>query len=338
MNYHTKTTQKYMGIKHLNRFFKGNTYNALKVISIEELAGKKIAVDISIYMYRFLAEDSLIENMYMMLSIFRHYNVTPIFIFDGKPPKEKKELLIKRREDKKEAEQEYAEKLDILNNNFTMDDMEKKELMSNMDILKRKFIHISKNDIENVKGLIRAYGASYFDAPGEADELCAMLALKGKVWACLSEDMDMFVYGCPRVIRYISLLNHSAILYDTTKILEILGITQKEFREICVLSGTDYNNDTDISHNIFETMNQFKNYKQLATSQSDEDFYRWLMNNTNYIEDFEVLQKVTNINNMFDLSKQDSSQLIEKITISNGYIQKDEIKSILTNDGFIFPM
>lgn len=327
-----------MGIKHLNRFFKENTSNALKVISMQELCGKKIAVDISIYMYRFLAEDSLIENMYMMLSIFRHYNVTPIFIFDGKPPKEKKELLIKRREDKKEAQQEYTEKLDILNNNFTMDDMEKKELMSNMDMLKRRFIHISKNDIENVKGLIRAYGASYFDAPGEADELCAMLAVKGKVWACLSEDMDMFVYGCPRVIRYISLLNHSAILYDMTKILEILGITQKEFREICVLSGTDYNNDTDISHNIFEIMFQFKNYKQLATSQSNEDFYRWLMNNTNYIQDIEVLQKITKINNMFDLSRGDYNQLIEKVTILNGYVQKSEIKSILQNDGFIFPI
>jgi flap endonuclease-1 len=327
-----------MGIQHLNRFFREKTGNALKVISIAEMSGKKIAVDISIYMYRFLADDSLIENMYMMLSVFRHYNVTPIFIFDGKPPKEKKELLIKRREDKKEAEEEYTQKLDILNNNCSMDDSEKKELITNMDILKRKFIHISKNDIENVKRLIRAYGASYFDAPGEADDLCAMLAVKGKVWACLSEDMDMFVYGCPRVIRYISLLNHSAILYDMTKILEILGITQKEFREICVLSGTDYNNDTDISHNIFETMNQFKNYKEFTSPQSEEDFYTWLMNNTNYIEDLKLLQKVTKINNMFDLSNPYSSQLIEKITILNGYVQKDEIKSILKNDGFIFPM
>jgi hypothetical protein len=42
-----------------------------------------------------------------MLSIFRHYNITPIFIFDGKIPAEKKELLLKRREDKIGAEKEY---------------------------------------------------------------------------------------------------------------------------------------------------------------------------------------------------------------------------------------
>ena len=48
------------------------------------------------------------ENMYLMLSIFKYYNITPIFIFDGKPPNEKKSLLQKRREDKLEAEQEYT--------------------------------------------------------------------------------------------------------------------------------------------------------------------------------------------------------------------------------------
>ena len=32
------------------------------------------------------------ENMYLMLSIFRYYNVIPIFVFDGKPPPEKKRV------------------------------------------------------------------------------------------------------------------------------------------------------------------------------------------------------------------------------------------------------
>ena len=65
------------------------------------LSGKKIAVDISIYMYKFSYNDTLLENMYLMLSIFKHYNVVPIFVFDGKPPTAKKELLIKRKNDKK---------------------------------------------------------------------------------------------------------------------------------------------------------------------------------------------------------------------------------------------
>ena len=89
-----------MGIKHLNKFLKENANDSIKFVNMPELSGKKIAVDISIYMYRYASDNNLIENMYLMLSIFRYYNIIPIFIFDGKPPVEKKELLIKRKESK----------------------------------------------------------------------------------------------------------------------------------------------------------------------------------------------------------------------------------------------
>ena len=62
---------------------------------MSNLSGKKIAVDISIYLYKYESENALLENMFMMLSIFRHYNIIPVFIFDGKPPAEKMELLQK---------------------------------------------------------------------------------------------------------------------------------------------------------------------------------------------------------------------------------------------------
>ena len=96
-----------MGIKHLNRFLREEAKDSIKFISLTEITGKKIAVDISIYMYKYASDGTLIENIYLMLSIFRYYNIIPIFIFDGKPPDEKKKLLVKRREDKKEALEEY---------------------------------------------------------------------------------------------------------------------------------------------------------------------------------------------------------------------------------------
>jgi hypothetical protein len=160
----------------------------------------------------------------------------------------------------------------ILHSSPNIDYDEKQELINNMDLLKKKFVRISKNDIENVKHLMRVYGATYYDAPGEADELCAMLTIKGKVWACLSEDMDMFVYGCPRVIRYFSLLNHTIVLYDMKEILDKLGFTQKELREICILSGTD----SGIDINWFKQIN--KKRSDYAFPHIDQDFDR----NENY--------------------------------------------------------
>jgi flap endonuclease-1 len=322
-----------MGIKYLNRFLRNTVPSSMKFISIAELSGKKIAVDISIYLYKYSADDSLIENMYLMLSVFRHYNIIPIFIFDGKPPTEKKELLIKRREDKQEAEEEYNKLKSILKLSPSIDEDEKQEIINNMDILKRKFIRISKNDIENVKHLIRAYGATYYDAPCEADELCAMLTIKEKVWACLSEDMDMFVYGCPRVVRYLSLLNHTIVLYDMKEILDKLGFSQKELREICVLSGTDYNSTSgENAPNLYTTLKYFKKYQ---IEKANDEFYIWLKKNSDFIKDYELLQKIYG---MFDITTNCNVKIFENIKISNGPILKNELKNILKTDGFIFSL
>jgi hypothetical protein len=323
-----------MGIRFLNRFLKENASPSIKLCRLAELSGKKIAVDISIYMYRFASDDNLIENIYLMLSVFRYYNIIPIFVFDGKPPPEKRELLQKRKEDKQEAEEEYNRLKNTLEINNDMDDADKQELLYNMDMLKKKFVYVSKNDIEIVKNLIRFYGATYYDAPCEADELCAMLTIKEKVWGCLSEDMDMFVYGCPRVIRYLSLLNHTAVIYELKGILTNLGITQKELREICVLSGTDYNIESeDNCHTLTDTLKYFKKYHK---SKSKIGFYDWLINNyENYIKDYELLKKIYD---MFDLSQNHYNiKIFEKIRIANGPIMKDEINNILKLDGFLFP-
>ena len=96
-----------MGIKYLNSFLRENCSNSIKCMPVMELSGKKIAVDISIYLYKYEGDGTLIENMYLMMAIFRYYNIVPIFIFDGKPPTEKKELLQKRKDDKVTAEKEY---------------------------------------------------------------------------------------------------------------------------------------------------------------------------------------------------------------------------------------
>ena len=125
-----------MGIRYLNRFLKDNASPSIKFSRLSDLSGKKIAVDISIYMYRFASEDTLIENMYLMLSVFRNYNIIPIFVFDGKPPPEKRELLQKRKDNKQEAENEYNKLKNTLEINKDMDDSDKQEIIYNMDMLK----------------------------------------------------------------------------------------------------------------------------------------------------------------------------------------------------------
>jgi 5'-3' exonuclease len=328
-----------MGIKFLNKFLQENCDQSIWHIHLSELNGKKIAVDISVYLYKYEADETLIENIYLMLSIFRHHNITPVFIFDGKPPPEKNELLQKRKANKVEAKNEYYKLKELLDN---IDTTEKQDIIYNMDQLKKQFVFINREKTEKVKNLIRAYGSTYYDAPGEADELCAMLVIKKKVWACLSEDMDLFVYGCNRVLRYISLTNHTVVLYYMKGILNQLNMTQKEFREICVLSGTDYNINTNISVknnkfsvNLYNTVKYFRKFKEL--NNTTQSFYDWIItldNNSDYISDsdLDILYK---INNMFEISNELVNSF-KNIKIIKTSIQKEIVQEIMKEDGFLF--
>lgn len=327
-----------MGIKNLNKYLRINCPNSIKCIHLSELNGKKIAIDISIYLYKYESENMLLENIYLLLSILRYYNIIPIFIFDGKAPIEKKALIQKRFQDREDAENECSrlrESLKDLSN-----DNEKQNVLEAIDKYKKKIIYITKEKIDKVKELIRAYGANYIDALGEADEICAMMVIQKKVWACLSEDMDMFVYGCTRVIRYFSLINHNAVLYYTKGILNELELNAQEFREICVVSGTDYNINTEYnsnsSVNLFSIIKYFKKYKYFIKKEVLENnpiyFYKWLIENSDYKIDLDLLEK---INKMFILNYK-KDHIYNGLKITNNVIQLDKLKLIMKQDGFIF--
>jgi len=311
-----------------------------------ELSGKTIAIDVSIYLYKYESENALLENIYLMLSILRHYGIIPIFIFDGKAPPEKKDLLDKRKNERLDALEEFnqlKQKLESEENNDNSDDKEtekerekeREKIESAMNALKRQIVQISKDKIETVKKLITAYGAMYYDAPGEADELCALLVIKNMVWACLSEDMDLFVYGCTRVLRYFSLIAHTVVVYDMEGILSELGMTQPEFKEVCILSGTDYNLNSNKT-NLRLSLKYFNQFKQLSCDNIKPTFYEWISTKTNYISNINLLYK---INDMFDLQKKTSSNILDTLNIMQIISRPKnhrDIMEIMADDGFIF--
>jgi 5'-3' exonuclease len=322
-----------MGIKHLNKYIQSNCSKSIKQISLNDLRNKKIVIDTSIYLYRFLGENALLENFYLMISIFREYNIIPLFVFDGKPPKEKHDLLQKRKGDKRCAELKYKELEHDMNDRLgDMDEDEKKEMTENMEQLKKEFIRLHHTDIENVKLLIQAYGISYIDAPGEADKLCAKMVCKNKAYACLSEDMDLFVYGCSRVLRYLSLLKKTVIMYDTKSMLAELELTLDEFRSICIVSGTDYNIDDSCENkniDLLKTLTYFKKYKK-----SDKmDFYEWLKENTDHVKNTIDLY---NIQSLFNLTEMPEYKQYENLKITNGPINDNNLKRIMEKEDFIF--
>ena len=281
-----------MGIKNLNKLINDECGDIIIKCNFEQLRDKIIVIDTSIYLYKFKGNTNLFGYMYQMLLLFKKYNICPIFIFDGKPPEEKRNLLDERKKEKIIYEQKIkmientlkcdTREMDNDNDNEFINE-ERQNIHLQLLSLKKRAVKINRHDINNIKTLFDLCNIIYFDANGEADVLCANLVKNDIAWACLSDDTDLFVYDCPRVLRCIDMTNENILFYDTRKILNRLNLSYKEFRMICVVTGTDYSINKCKNHNITYIMKLYREYK--TNEYVKNDFYKWLQDNkiiTNY--------------------------------------------------------
>lgn len=318
-----------MGVRMLNRYLREYTQSAIKQMTLNDLKGKTIAVDVSILLYKFKGDDSLLENMYLMIKKFRECNITPVYVFDGTPPDEKNDVLNERDSSKKKAKSNCEAMQRELDENDNLNDNERDILIQRLKNEKKKCLRISNANVRDTKALMNVMGVPYLEAEGEADELCVWLVKKKFAWACLTEDMDMFVYGCPRVLRCFDLKKGTINLYDLSIILDNLNMTQSEFKEVCLLSGTDYNKS---NFNIFTTMGFF--YKYLKRKRRIIGFYNWLIfTRTITIDDKESLNRskeMFNINISNEISDTISMNKLKRKRILMSelthFIEKYQIK------------
>lgn len=94
-----------MGIKGLKSFLQDN--NDLKCIdntSLIKFKNKVLAVDLSILLHRSLYNDSNYISYFINFTLkLNKYYIKPIFVFDGKPPKEKNGVIELRKKNKDKA-------------------------------------------------------------------------------------------------------------------------------------------------------------------------------------------------------------------------------------------
>ena len=312
-----------MGIPNLNKYLKKKCKDAITKYQLCDLENKTIVIDSSIYLYKFAGQNKLIENFYAMISLLLYHKIIPIFVFDGKPPMEKKELLYQRREEKYKAETKYNE-LQRLITEDKLSKQEKQEINDEMNKLKTQFIRIKNTDIQTLKQLLFHYGIDYYESLGEADVLCAQLVNQGYAWGCMTEDTDLFVYGCKNVIRYISILQKCVVVYNIDTALQELNMNLKTFQQIMILSGTDYNK-CQKNKNLYTTLEHYTNYLQ---SDLAIDFYAYLVQYTTYVENMEQFQ---NIFNLFQLKDR-----LEYTSFHKNTFQNDRFIQFMNRYNFVF--
>ena len=216
-----------MGIKNLTQILKKESPDSIKHINLSDFKNKKVAIDISILIYKNLInvrvkgdylrnkDNEIISHIYGIYFKTINYlklGITPIYIFDGKPPIEKRECIQNR------VNKVNTNKLKM---ELTNDKSEKLKI-------EKSTIRIKKEYINDLIKLFNLMGVSYVMADGEAEACAAELCRQNIVQGVISEDMDTLVYECPILIRNCidkSIKRPDIILYSTHCCLFVISTT-----------------------------------------------------------------------------------------------------------------
>jgi flap endonuclease-1 len=222
-------------------------------IKLEELKGKKLAIDASPVIYQFLASirqpdgtplmdnkdnvTSHIMGLSTRIPKLMEQGLKLAFVFDGKPP-EMKFGESQIREKRKRRAEEKLKEVD-------------KEDIESLAKYKKQSIRITKDIIKESEEFVRALGLPVIQAPSEAEAQAAFMAEKEDVYAIVSQDHDSLLYNAPRMIRnitvspkrkikgmYVSVHPEMIVLKDALKKLKI---NQDQLLALSILVGTDYN-------------------------------------------------------------------------------------------------
>ena len=88
-----------MGIKNLRIILNQKCQSAINVRKLESYRGMILGIDLSIFLYKYLYNNNdHIEGLTRLILRLLVNNITPLFIFDGKPPSEKNDTLQDRRD------------------------------------------------------------------------------------------------------------------------------------------------------------------------------------------------------------------------------------------------
>lgn len=243
-----------------------------KIFELDDNSYKiKFGIDLSIFLYKFLYNNNdHIEGLTRLILRLLKNHITPIFVFDGKPPKEKNET-IQLRKDKRnflvvkkninlhvintkgtlnydDFKNKINEYIDNENISFIIDDEEiknlfeksKEELYSENEKLSKKIIYVTQQHIESSKELFDLFGIKYIHAPCEAESLLAMLCKNNYIDGCISEDTDILANGGHLFLRNFNADKNEVEEYCLQGILDSLEITHEQFIDMCILCGCDY--------------------------------------------------------------------------------------------------
>lgn len=258
-----------MGIKSLSKFLKDKYPQIFEEIHISEYAYKKIAIDLSLYLCRFkvMFPDSWLKAFVKLVAILRANEVHCVFIYDTSCPPEKLAERARRAEQKSKLEDRkftLEEAVEKYNNSGIVDqyllDFSKKRnikpikslltgsetinikaIESALEKMNNQLFTLTPEDFKATRDILTLLDVPFFDAPMEAETMCADLCIQGKVDAVLTEDTDVLAYGTPHFLTKIDYNSGTCLRVEYEKLLSEMNLTSDQFLDFCIMCGCDYN-------------------------------------------------------------------------------------------------
>jgi len=228
-----------------------------KILELEALRGKSLAVDANNMLYQFLSlirtrdgtplKDStervtshLVGLMFRSTRLIHTYGIDLVFVFDGKPPELKEQEITKRRRLREKAKKEWKQAVKA-------GDYAKawsKAVMTS---------RLARAMVDDAKQLLQLLGLPFLQAPSEAEAQTAHMARQGDAWASNSRDYDSLLFGAPRLLRYLTISGREFLpskgtsrplkpeLIDLKILLAHYRLTHKQLIDTAILIGTDFN-------------------------------------------------------------------------------------------------
>src|SRR5688572_1803198 len=224
-------------------------------IALSDLRGKRLAVDANGELYQFLAlirlpDGTPLKDAYGRITshlsglFFRVTRLITdglelVFVFDGRPPAEKAEEIMRRRAVRQRYEDEAVAAR-------AAGDQAAAYAKSTMTS------RLTAEMAGEARELLRLLGVPVVDAPSEAEAQAAHIARRGDAWAAASKDYDALLFGAPRVVRFLTISGREFLpskgtfraitpeVIDVGRMLDALAITRPQLVDLGLLVGTDF--------------------------------------------------------------------------------------------------
>lgn len=187
--------------------------------------------------------EKLVAHYVSFNNKFMGYKIIPVWIWDGQAKNNKFVTQVERRKKRKIT----SEKRDNLKKELlSMDILERpKNLLEDYKKLSCVTNFLGTDYIEKLKEISVKSGIPVFFAKDEAENLASSLAVERKVAAVWTSDTDTYPLGAPLVIKKFITKNNQLYIESvfTPKMLARLGMDHKEYRDFCILLGTDFNDN-----------------------------------------------------------------------------------------------